>query len=94
MHPVTSTGGTRVTYQAQDANCTETVNEGASSGTVTYTTANSSVIAGSFDVTFPSGDHLTGTFSAPLCDANLNTIDNQSSTTARLASIVPRARRE
>ncbi|MGO9833327.1 MAG: hypothetical protein ACLP1X_03855 [Polyangiaceae bacterium] len=81
MYAVTSTGGTRVTYEAQDANCTQTVNENAVSGTVTYTTVNSSVIAGSFDATFASGDHLTGTFSAPICNANLDTILNQSGTT-------------
>jgi hypothetical protein len=28
-------------------------------------------VAGSFDVTFDTGDHLTGTFSAPVCDASL-----------------------
>jgi hypothetical protein len=41
--------------------------EEATSGSVTYTTANGSTVTGSFDVTFPTSGHVTGTFSAPSC---------------------------
>jgi hypothetical protein len=34
---------------------------------VTLTTANATLVAGSFDATFPSGDHISGSFSAPAC---------------------------
>ena len=43
--------------------------ENAESGTITFSTVSASLLAGSFDVTFPSGDHLKGSFASPICDA-------------------------
>jgi|SRR5580658_2348588 hypothetical protein len=39
----------------------------AASGSVTLGTVDSTTVTGSFDATFPSGDHITGTFTAPNC---------------------------
>jgi hypothetical protein len=39
----------------------------ASSGSITLTQVTPTVTVGSFDLLFPAGDHLTGTFTAPLC---------------------------
>lgn len=47
----------------------------ASSGSVTFTQVTPSVTVGSFDLLFPSGDHLTGEFTAPLCPATSQTAD-------------------
>jgi hypothetical protein len=41
--------------------------QSAASGSVTLTTVSSATVGGSFDATFPSGDHITGTFTAPNC---------------------------
>ena len=41
----------------------------ATSGSITLSQASSSTTVGSFDIVFPTGDHLTGTFSAPTCAA-------------------------
>jgi hypothetical protein len=56
-------------YVVQDATCTSTTTESAESGTITFSSVGGSILAGSFDVAFPSGDHLQGTFASPLCDA-------------------------
>jgi hypothetical protein len=58
-------------FQAEDATCTPTTNEQASSGTITLSSVDGSTVKGSFDLTFANGDHLTGSFSAPVCDASL-----------------------
>ncbi len=39
----------------------------ATSGSIDVSEISSSEIAGSFDLSFPGGDHVTGTFTAPLC---------------------------
>jgi len=65
-------------YFAQDQNCNTTVEEGATSGTITITEIDSSQITGSYDLTLavydPStgatlagADHVTGSFVAPIC---------------------------
>jgi hypothetical protein len=41
----------------------------AQSGTVTLTTASDGVYAGSFDIVFGTGDHVTGTFAPAACPA-------------------------
>jgi hypothetical protein len=41
--------------------------QSAASGSVTLNTVSSTTVEGSFDATFPSGDHITGTFTAPNC---------------------------
>jgi hypothetical protein len=54
-------------FEQTNASCTTTESDNASSGSVTLTTVSPSEVAGRFDVMFPSGDHLTGTFDAPVC---------------------------
>jgi hypothetical protein len=39
----------------------------ATSGSITVSEISASLVGGSFDISFPSGDRLTGTFSAPTC---------------------------
>jgi hypothetical protein len=53
-------------YRAGDPSCNFT-DEFAASGYVVLTEVDSQTIGGHFDVTFPNGDALTGTFSAPVC---------------------------
>jgi hypothetical protein len=57
---MTAGGGGSTTDQAA------TFEEGTG-GTVTLTSLSSMGVQGSFDVTFASGDHLSGTFSAGHC---------------------------
>jgi hypothetical protein len=54
-------------YAVNDAACSPTTGASANAGTVTVTRSDSTSIAGSFDVRFASGDHVTGTFDAPIC---------------------------
>jgi hypothetical protein len=42
-------------------------NAQATSGSITITQDDSALIAGSFDLTFNTGEHVTGHFSAPVC---------------------------
>jgi hypothetical protein len=59
-------------YSSYDASCSPTLAttaSGATSGTITIGTLSSSDVSGSFDLRFPSGDHLSGHFSSPLCSA-------------------------
>ncbi len=57
--------GASAKYILEDQNCIDLLKEPASSGTVTLSSIGSSV-NGSFDLMF-GADHLTGTFSAPIC---------------------------
>lgn len=50
-----------------DTACGDILKRGASGGTITLTKIAGSDIEGSFDLTFDGGDHLTGSFQAPLC---------------------------
>jgi hypothetical protein len=74
VYSVSSTGSSQVQYFAQDANCVTTVSEAAVSGTISYNTITSSMIEGSVDVTFASGDHFSGNFMAPICSVSLDSI--------------------
>jgi hypothetical protein len=56
-----------VGFVVQDASCHDATSIGAVSGSVTIGQVTSTSIDGSFDVTMQSGDHLTGSFSAPTC---------------------------
>jgi hypothetical protein len=58
-HTFTSANSTTTSHFA--------VFQSASSGSVTLNTVSSTMVGGSFDATFPSGDHITGTFTAPNC---------------------------
>jgi len=59
--------GATASYTTEDTTCNTSFSENASSGSVTLTTVSGSTVAGTFDVTFGS-DHLTGSFSAPICN--------------------------
>ena len=63
-----------VSYAASDANCNETVDEQATGASVTLDTVNTTTVTGTFDVTFPNGDHLTGQFDAPVCNIDLDNL--------------------
>ncbi len=54
-------------FVVQDSQCHDVVNVSASSGSVTLTSADASSLVGTFDLTFPGGDHVTGSFTAPVC---------------------------
>jgi hypothetical protein len=56
-----------VAYFAVDANCQLTSTAGGTSGTVTLSSVANSGYSGTFDVTFDSGDHVTGSFKASNC---------------------------
>jgi hypothetical protein len=43
----------------------------ATGGTITFTQVTSTMIEGSFDAMFPSGDHLSGGFTAAICNASM-----------------------
>jgi hypothetical protein len=58
--------GATASYTTEDDDCNTTLSETATGGTVTLTTASSSSVAGTFDLTFDT-DHVTGSFSAPVC---------------------------
>jgi hypothetical protein len=62
--------GASASYALTDQNCLPALTENATSGTVTISSVGSSV-NGSFDLMFDS-DHLTGTFSAPICSFSLS----------------------
>jgi hypothetical protein len=54
-------------YVLTDSNCSRASEETLSGGSVTVTAVNATAISGIFDLTFPSGDRLSGEFAAPLC---------------------------
>ena len=55
-------------YTQYDGTCQTPKGESASSGTVTFTRVDECAVTGSFDLVF-NADHVTGTFSAPVCAA-------------------------
>jgi hypothetical protein len=55
------------TYSLTDAKCAPKIGEDAVGGSITLTTSDQTTVAGTFDVTFSGGDHLTGSFSASVC---------------------------
>lgn len=60
----------RAMFQKLDGSCTATFDAAAGqavSGTVTVTTATFDFTDGTFDLEFPGGDRLTGTFHAAVC---------------------------
>jgi hypothetical protein len=73
-YTVTANGAVQALYESQDANCIIQVSETAVSGTITYDTVNGSTIAGSVDLMFPTVDHVSGTFSAPVCNHSPNSL--------------------
>ena len=83
-YPIGNIAGTNaeVGYSAESATCMTTVNEKATGGTITITHADGTTVSGSFDATFPSGDHLTGNFSSAVCAVDVT----QGSSTAPCGS--------
>jgi hypothetical protein len=77
-----SPGTYKITYPLRDdvwadyvGSCISTL-EDATGGTITLTTVDSNTVSGTFDVSFPKGDHLTGAFSAPVCAGALTALTN------------------
>jgi hypothetical protein len=64
------------TWAQDDANCNVTVQAKAVSGTVMLDTISSTMVQGSFNLTMDYGATFTGTFTAPECGADLNTVVN------------------
>jgi hypothetical protein len=58
-----------VTWSVSDSMCKQIDYTEAKSGSVILQTVTPSLVTGSFDVTLYTGDHVSGTFSAPVCDA-------------------------
>jgi hypothetical protein len=56
-------------YVSRDVDCGVVNDEGASAGSITFATVSSTLITGSYDVTFLNGDHVMGVFTAPVCPA-------------------------
>ncbi len=54
-----------------DSTCHSDGSEQANMGSITFTSITADAIVGTYDVTFYSGDHLTGSFNAPTCTSNL-----------------------
>jgi hypothetical protein len=56
------------TFQKLNATCGQTLAPvDAIGGTIVISSITSSRIIGTFDLNFPNGDHLSGTFDAPIC---------------------------
>jgi hypothetical protein len=69
--PVSSPGNSPnavVTFEIDDPTCKPLTMGAASSGSVTLTAITATTLTGTFDVTFPDGEHVSGTFEAPVCD--------------------------
>jgi hypothetical protein len=66
-------------FSATDASCNPTAASAslgvglAASGTITLSSVSATEITGSFDLTFSPSNHITGTFSAPVCNATVMT---------------------
>jgi hypothetical protein len=63
-------------FEASDSSCSVVADLSASSGTVTFDTVTANVVAGSFDVTLSSGEHISGNFDGPVCNVDLSTLGN------------------
>jgi len=63
----TSTIGYLV-YETTNAQCSRTTIHSAHSGSITLLTVGSTSVEGTFSVTMDTGDHVLGTFTAPVCD--------------------------
>jgi hypothetical protein len=72
--PSSATGFALAAYSSTDANCNTVQSEPAISGTVALTSVTATEIQGSFDLGFATSDHVTGSFSAPVCTVG-NAVD-------------------
>jgi hypothetical protein len=58
-------------FAEADASCQPLGSELAQGGSITFDAVAPTLLSGTFDLTFSAGDHLTGSFSAPVCDTSL-----------------------
>jgi hypothetical protein len=68
-----SAGTVEASFSSEDANCQSVVSKNANAGTIVLDTVTSTLVTGSFDLTFSGTDHVTGNFSAPVCNVALFT---------------------
>ena len=64
-----------------DPQCVQTISQTAQSGSITLDTVGSAAVSGSFDLTFPNGDHLRGQFYGPVCNVDLSKLGQNGSGT-------------
>ncbi len=78
-----------VRYGATDESCDSTHDIDATSGTVTLTSIDSGAYAGTFDVTFADGSHVTGSFKSTRCSAfeSLPTLTCEGASTTGTATV-------
>lgn len=69
-YDITDTTHVQVSFVTQDSNCNAIAQSTAQSGSVAIETANSTQVAGSVNAVFAGGARLTGSFTAPLCNAS------------------------
>jgi hypothetical protein len=63
-------GSVTVVFVGNDASCVVTSAATGASGTVQVTAVSGSQLDGNFDVVLTSGEHISGSFSAPACAAD------------------------
>jgi hypothetical protein len=68
----------QVAYDAEDASCQSTIDAIAIAGSVSLEEVTADHAKATFDVTFPGGDHVTGTIDAPVCTVDPNTVNSGS----------------
>jgi hypothetical protein len=67
----TTTTQVSANYGTTNAACAANIAERATSGTIKLTTVSSTTVQGTFDVTMDNGDHLSGSFTGPVCNVPL-----------------------
>ncbi len=67
-------------YFQTDASCHEIQSTLATSGTITLTSVSNGNLSGTFDLTFDTGDHVSGSFSAANCSALIFVLANPNPT--------------
>jgi hypothetical protein len=72
----------RAVYTETDATCQLVAGQrtDATSGTITLTSASGGSYAGTFDLTFDSGDHVTGSFTGSNCPGLQTAVDSTTTT--------------
>jgi hypothetical protein len=60
-----------VTYETSDASCDTSGTHSATSGSITVSSVSSTSVHGTFEVTMDTGDDVSGSFAASVCDVSL-----------------------
>jgi hypothetical protein len=60
-------------FTAEDASCNNVTDVTVTAGAVTVTSADSTSVDGTFDITFKTGDQASGSFHAGLCNLEIIT---------------------